>query len=67
MKTHRYLHLAIVAVAAFVVLRVVGISAGALVLLALVGGCALMMFFMMRNMGGMNHSDDHHQDHQHRV
>ncbi len=42
------------------ILLVVGFSSGALPLL-LVVACPLMMFFMMRNMGGMDHSN--HSDH----
>jgi len=57
MKTHRYLQLALAAVAVFVILRVVGFSSGALPLLLVVIACPLMMFFMMRNMGGMDHSN----------
>ncbi len=67
MKTQRYLQLALVVVAALVVLRVVGVNSGGLGLLLIIVACPLMMFFMMRNMGGMNHKDDADHDPQHRV
>ena len=65
MKNQRYLHLALAVIAALAVLRLVGVSAGGLVLLAVVVACPLMMFFMMRNMGGMDHGNRHDQDHDH--
>jgi len=68
MKTQRYLQLALVVVAAFVVLRVVGFNSGGLGLLLIIVACPLMMFFMMRNMGGMDHNKDHSDhDPQHKV
>jgi len=67
MKNMRYVHLAIIAVLAFVVLRVVGVTAGTLVVLALFAGCGLMMFFMMRGMGGTGSSDKHDDNSQHRM
>jgi hypothetical protein len=67
MKKMSYLHLAIVAVLAFVVLRVVGVASGSLVVIALFAGCGLMMFFMMRSMGGNSSSDKHDHNSQHRM
>ncbi len=61
MKTHRYLQLTLAAVAVIVVLSAVGFSSWALPLLLLVVACPLLMYFMMRNMGGMDHSN--HSDH----
>ncbi|MDQ6728174.1 MAG: DUF2933 domain-containing protein [Actinomycetota bacterium] len=57
MKTRRFLQLALTAVAVFVILRVVGFSSGSLPLLLVVVACPLMMYVMMRNMGGMDRSD----------
>jgi Protein of unknown function (DUF2933) len=63
MNNQRYMRLAIGVVAAAIVLRVLGVGAGSLGLLAVVLACPLMMFFMMRSMGGMGGGkDDRHDD-----
>ena len=61
MKNQRYMGLAFGLLAGVVVLRVLGVSLGSLGLLAVVLACPLMMFFMMRSMGGMGH-DTHDRD-----
>jgi len=67
MKNQHYLQLGLGVVAAFIIFRVVGVTLGGLSLLVLVIACPVLMFFMMRNMGGMNHRDraDHETKHQH--
>jgi uncharacterized membrane protein YccC len=54
MMRQRYLGLIFGVVAAVVLLRLLGVSVGSLGLLVVVLACPLMMFFMMRSMGGMN-------------
>ncbi len=46
---------------------VVGVNSGGLGLLLIVVACPLMMFFMMRTMGDMNHKDNSDHDPEHRV
>lgn len=48
-KTHLYLMVGVVPVAALLLITGYG---GSWVLFALLGGCAAMMFFMMRGLGG---------------
>jgi hypothetical protein len=50
-------------------LVIAGVPGGALFTLLLLAGCPLMMFFMMRGMGGMGNDDrdhDGHSPHTHR-
>ena len=55
MKKQHYVGCLVGLVAGVIVLRVYGVSVGSLGLLAVVLACPLMMFFMMRAMGGMGH------------
>jgi hypothetical protein len=59
MSNQRYLGAIVGIVVAVVMLRVVGVSLGSVGLLAIVLACPLMMFFMMRGMGGMQGGEDH--------
>jgi hypothetical protein len=61
MFNNRYVGLGLGLVAAVVVLRVLGVSLGSFGLLAVVLACPLMMFFMMKSMGGMG-SNNHDRD-----
>jgi Protein of unknown function (DUF2933) len=67
MFNNRYVGIAVSVVAGLIVLRVLGVSLGSLGLLAVVLACPLMMFFMMRSMGGMGRDthDDHKRDDEH--
>ena len=64
MKKQHYVGCLVGLVAGVIVLRVFGVSVGPLGLLAVVLACPLMMFFMMRAMGGMGHDtrDDDSRD-----
>ncbi len=71
MKTQQMAKLALVAGALLVALVVAGLPVASLGFLVLILACPLMMFFMMRGMGGMGHGaggrhDDVH-DHDHDV
>jgi hypothetical protein len=66
MNNQRYMRLALAVVAAAIVLRVLGFGVGSLGLLAVVLACPLMMFFMMRSMGGMGGGKDDRHDHTNR-
>ena len=67
MKKQHYVGCVVGLVAGVIVLRVFGVSLGSLGLLAVVLACPLMMFFMMRAMGGMGHdtSDGDSRDRDH--
>ena len=69
MNTQQMVRPALVAGAVLVALVVAGLPVAYLGLLVLILACPLMMFFMMRGMGGMDHGgggphDDVH-DHDH--
>ena len=64
MFNNRYVGLGLGLVAAVIVLRVLGVSLGSFGLLAVVLACPLMMFFMMKSMGGMGNNKNDRDDHQ---
>jgi Protein of unknown function (DUF2933) len=64
MFNNRYVGLGFGLVAAVIVLRVLGVSLGSFGLLAVVLACPLMMFFMMKNMGGMGNNQNDRDGHQ---
>jgi len=62
MNTHPNHAHALAGLAAVPLLGATGASVGALPILLIVLACPLMMFFMMRRMGGMSHGGTHDHD-----
>jgi H+/Cl- antiporter ClcA len=62
MKHGKHLYLMVGLVVLAVVLSLAGVGGGGWVPFLFIGGCVVMMFFMMRGMGGGQHGRDGHDE-----